>query len=135
MDPAIRPMVEKYLRKSPENLRQAVAVTGRYHYTDSPFVHRFSAFGWSVYALSPPIRAKVTMSLFSAVELAPRDPILGLNEAFIADPRTDKVYLGVGVYCNEDGCILLLLAVIDAVTYRQRVVYGKRAGSGGCRFT
>ncbi|CAO3305944.1 hypothetical protein METHP14_220011 [Pseudomonas sp. P14-2025] len=27
-------------------------MTGRYHYTDSPFVHRFSAFGWSVYALS-----------------------------------------------------------------------------------
>ncbi len=34
------------------------------------------------------------MSLFSAVELAPRDPILGLNEAFNADPRTDKVNLG-----------------------------------------
>ncbi len=41
-------MVEKYLRKQPQKLRQTVAVTGRYHYTDSPFVHRFSAFGWSV---------------------------------------------------------------------------------------
>jgi hypothetical protein len=48
MDRAIRPMVEKYLRKQPEKLRQTVAVTGRYHYTDSPFAHRFSAFGWSV---------------------------------------------------------------------------------------
>ena len=36
------------------------------------------------------------MSLFSAVELAPRDPILGLNEAFNADTRTNKVNLGVG---------------------------------------
>ena len=30
------------------------------------------------------------MSLFAAVELAPRDPILGLNEAFNADTRTDQ---------------------------------------------
>jgi aromatic-amino-acid transaminase len=54
------------------------------------------------------------MSLFSAVEMAPRDPILGLNEAFNADPRTDKVNLGVGVYCNEEGRIPLLRAVIEA---------------------
>ena len=54
------------------------------------------------------------MSLFSAVELAPRDPILGLNEAFNADPRTDKVNLGVGVYCNEEGRIPLLRAVAEA---------------------
>ena len=58
------------------------------------------------------------MSLFSAVELAPRDPILGLNEAFNADPRTDKVNLGVGVYCNEEGRIPLLRAVIEAETAR-----------------
>jgi len=45
-------MVEKYLRKQPEKLRQTVAVTGGYHYTDSPFAHRFSAFGWSVATLS-----------------------------------------------------------------------------------
>ncbi|WP_263146176.1 amino acid aminotransferase [Pseudomonas sp. RIT-PI-AD] len=54
------------------------------------------------------------MSLFSAVEMAPRDPILGLNEAFNADPRTDKVNLGVGVYCNEQGRIPLLRAVAQA---------------------
>lgn len=58
------------------------------------------------------------MSLFSAVELAPRDPILGLNEAFNADTRTDKVNLGVGVYCNEEGRIPLLRAVIEAETQR-----------------
>ncbi len=54
------------------------------------------------------------MSLFSAVELAPRDPILGLNEAFNADARTTKVNLGVGVYFNEEGKIPLLRAVRDA---------------------
>ncbi|WP_166361818.1 amino acid aminotransferase [Pseudomonas akapageensis] len=58
------------------------------------------------------------MSLFSAVELAPRDPILGLNEAFNADTRTNKVNLGVGVYCNEEGRIPLLRAVIEAETTR-----------------
>ena len=58
------------------------------------------------------------MSLFSAVELAPRDPILGLNEAFNADTRTHKVNLGVGVYCNEEGRIPLLRAVIEAETQR-----------------
>ncbi|WP_263260928.1 amino acid aminotransferase [Pseudomonas sp. RIT-PI-S] len=54
------------------------------------------------------------MSLFSAVELAPRDPILGLNEAFNADPRAYKVNLGVGVYYNEEGKIPLMRAVIQA---------------------
>ena len=54
------------------------------------------------------------MSLFSAVEMAPRDPILGLNEAFNADQRASKVNLGVGVYYNEQGKIPLLRAVAAA---------------------
>ena len=54
------------------------------------------------------------MSLFSAVEMAPRDPILGLNEAFNADTRAHKVNLGVGVYYNEAGKIPLLRAVAAA---------------------
>ena len=51
------------------------------------------------------------MNLFNAVELAPRDPILGLYETFNADTRSDKVNLGVGVYFTEDGKIPLLRAV------------------------
>lgn len=54
------------------------------------------------------------MSLFSAVEMAPRDPILGLNEAFNADTRTTKVNLGVGVYFTDEGKIPLLRAVQEA---------------------
>jgi len=54
------------------------------------------------------------MTLFSAVELAPRDPILGLNEAFIADTRPEKVNLGVGVYTNDAGRVPLLRAVSEA---------------------
>ena len=51
------------------------------------------------------------MSLFAAVELAPRDPILGLNEQFNADPNPAKVNLGVGVYFDEAGKLPLLACV------------------------
>ena len=53
----------------------------------------------------------MTSSIFSAVELAPRDPIIGLNELFNADARTTKVNLGVGVYFDDNGKIPLLAAV------------------------
>ena len=54
------------------------------------------------------------MSLFSAVEMAPRDPILGLNEQFAADKSPHKVNLGVGVYFNEEGKLPLLECVLQA---------------------
>ncbi len=53
----------------------------------------------------------MSSSIFAAVEMAPRDPILGLNEAFNADTRTSKVNLGVGVYYDDNGKIPLLAAV------------------------
>ena len=46
--------------------------------------------------------------LFAAVELAPRDPILGVTEAFNADKNPAKVNLGVGVYSDDDGKVPLL---------------------------
>ena len=51
------------------------------------------------------------MSLFSAVEMAPRDPILGLNEQFNADTNPAKVNLGVGVYFDDNGKLPLLQCV------------------------
>ena len=51
------------------------------------------------------------MSLFSAVEMAPRDPILGLNEQFNADTNPSKVNLGVGVYFDDNGKLPLLACV------------------------
>ena len=48
------------------------------------------------------------MSFFSAVEMAPRDPILGLNEQFNADTNPNKVNLGVGVYFDDNGKLPLL---------------------------
>lgn len=53
-------------------------------------------------------------SLFSAVPLAPRDPILGITEAYNADTRTTKVNLGVGVYYDENGKLPLLACVREA---------------------
>jgi len=53
-------------------------------------------------------------SLFAAVEMAPRDPILGLNEQFNADPNPAKVNLGVGVYYDDNGKLPLLKCVAEA---------------------
>jgi aromatic-amino-acid transaminase len=53
-------------------------------------------------------------SLFAAVEMAPRDPILGLNEQFNADPNPAKVNLGVGVYFDDTGKLPLLQCVQQA---------------------
>jgi aromatic-amino-acid transaminase len=56
----------------------------------------------------------VMSSLFAAVEMAPRDPILGLNEQFNADPNPAKVNLGVGVYFDDNGKLPLLQCVQEA---------------------
>jgi aromatic-amino-acid transaminase len=51
------------------------------------------------------------MSFLSAVPMAPRDPILGLNEQFGAETNPNKVNLGVGVYFDENGKLPLLKCV------------------------
>lgn len=51
------------------------------------------------------------MSMFTAVEMAPRDPILGLNEQYAADSNPQKVNLGVGVYYDDNGKLPLLKCV------------------------
>jgi aromatic-amino-acid transaminase len=57
------------------------------------------------------MNASVPLTLLGAVEMAPRDPILGVTEAFAADQNPHKVNLGVGVYCGEDGRVPLLECV------------------------
>ncbi|GGI90634.1 amino acid aminotransferase [Shewanella gelidii] len=49
--------------------------------------------------------------MFSHIDAAPADPILGLTEAFKADKRTDKVNLGVGIYKDETGKTPILESV------------------------
>jgi aromatic-amino-acid transaminase len=43
--------------------------------------------------------------------MAPGDPILGLTETYLADPRPGKINLGVGIYVDEQGRIPLLPTV------------------------
>jgi aromatic-amino-acid transaminase len=56
----------------------------------------------------------MSASLFAAVSMAPRDPILGLNEQFNADPNPAKVNLGVGVYFDDQGKLPVLGCVAAA---------------------
>lgn len=56
------------------------------------------------------------MSVFANVKLLPSDPILGLTDAYHADPRSPKVNLGVGVYYDEAGKMQLLDSVAKAET-------------------
>ena len=53
----------------------------------------------------------MSASPFAAVQMAPRDPILGVTEAFNADSNSSKVNLGVGIYTDDTGKVPLLECV------------------------
>ena len=57
------------------------------------------------------MNAPLAASLFGAVDFAPRDPIFGISEAFVADTNPDKVNLGIGVYIDDEGKVPLLECV------------------------
>jgi len=57
------------------------------------------------------MNAPLPSPLFAAIEMAPRDPILGVTEAFNADKNPNKVNLGVGVYYDDNGKVPLLECV------------------------
>lgn len=52
--------------------------------------------------------------MFSDLQMAPPDAILGLTEAFKKDPNPDKINLGVGVYKDAGGKTPVLAAVKEA---------------------
>jgi aromatic-amino-acid transaminase len=54
------------------------------------------------------------MSMFSTVEMAPKDPIFGLIEQFTQDTKPNKVNLAIGVYCDDNGKLPLLKCVQEA---------------------
>src|SRR3954463_9261109 len=60
------------------------------------------------------MNAPLPASLFAAIEMAPRDPILGITEAFNADKNPNKVNLGVGIYYDDNGKVPLLECVRKA---------------------
>lgn len=53
----------------------------------------------------------MSVSPLTSVEMAPRDPILGLTELYKADASKSKVNLGVGVYYDDSGKVPLLECV------------------------
>ncbi len=60
------------------------------------------------------MNAPLSAPLFAAIEMAPRDPILGITEAFNADQNPEKTNLGVGVYYDDNGKVPLLACVQKA---------------------
>lgn len=62
----------------------------------------------------------MSASILSSLPLAPRDPILGVTEAFHADTRPNKVNLGVGVYTDDAGKVPLLESVKRAEALRMQ---------------
>src|SRR3954465_11506938 len=58
--------------------------------------------------------SSASASIFSAIDMAPRDPILGITEAFNADTNPAKINLGVGVYYDDNGKVPLLACVRTA---------------------
>ena len=65
------------------------------------------------------------MSRFAQIPAAPADPILGISEAFKADPRPQKVNLGVGVFIDEHGKTPTLKCIAEAAR--------RLAASGGTK--
>ena len=56
----------------------------------------------------------MSSSLLAGVAMAPRDPILGVTEAFNADTNPSKVNLGVGIYYDDSGKVPVLECVRSA---------------------
>lgn len=55
-------------------------------------------------------------NMFETIIAAPADPILGLTEEFKADPRPEKINLGVGIYKDASGLTPVLTSVKKAET-------------------
>ncbi|MEQ1773066.1 MAG: amino acid aminotransferase [Burkholderiales bacterium] len=53
----------------------------------------------------------MTASLLANVEMAPKDPILGVTETYNADTNPNKVNLGVGVYFDDNAKVPVLQSV------------------------
>jgi len=53
-------------------------------------------------------------SPLAGLQMAPKDPILGVTETYVADQNPKKVNLGVGVYTDDNGKVPLLECVREA---------------------
>lgn len=62
------------------------------------------------------MNAPASASIFASIDMAPKDPILGVTETYVADKNPNKVNLGVGVYYDDNGKVPLLACVKAAET-------------------
>ncbi|HET9383625.1 MAG TPA: aminotransferase class I/II-fold pyridoxal phosphate-dependent enzyme, partial [Gemmatimonadales bacterium] len=53
----------------------------------------------------------MSQSPLTGIEMAPRDPILGVTETYNTDTNPHKVNLGVGVYYDDQGKVPVLECV------------------------
>ncbi|XP_045811444.1 aspartate aminotransferase, mitochondrial [Trifolium pratense] len=60
------------------------------------------------------IGARFMSSWFRNIQPAPKDPILGVTEAFLADQSPNKVNVGVGAYRDDNGKPVVLECVREA---------------------
>nr|WP_315595208.1 amino acid aminotransferase [uncultured Cupriavidus sp.] len=72
----------------------------------------------------------------TTLPMAPKDPILGINEVFVQDQRREKVNLAVGVYYDDSGRIPLLesVAVAEASLVAERLPRGYQPIDGTSNF-
>jgi len=64
----------------------------------------------------------INRQFWAKVEMGPKDPILGVNEAYKADPNPEKLNFGVGAYRDDDGNPV----VLDSVREAERRVFEKK---------
>lgn len=70
----------------------------------------------------PRFQGAVYRQFWNKVEMGPKDPILGVNEAFKADANPEKLNFGVGAYRDDDGKPVVLPSVREA----ERLVFEKK---------
>ena len=64
--------------------------------------------------LTTVVARTLTTSPWASFEMAPPDPIIGLNEAFQKDDFPQKVIVGVGAYRDDQGKPFVLPCVREA---------------------
>jgi aspartate aminotransferase len=69
-------------------------------------------------------QAARSFGVWGHVDQAPADPILGLNDAFKADSRSEKVLLGMGAYRDDAGAPYIL----DCVRQAERAIVDSQMG-------
>ena len=60
------------------------------------------------------MNARLPFTLFHAIEMAPKDATIGVNDMFTADANSHKINLGVGIYQDGNGKVPLLACVKKA---------------------